>query len=88
MREEALDPFVRQEAEWRLKELNAAAGQLQPGLSTAPPTQAWPTQAVPGQDGAADADTGGDEPDGDVLDGEVLNPDDEPLWNLLPSSQH
>ena len=97
MREEGLDPFVRQEAEWRLKELNAARGQLQPGLSTAPPTQAWPTQAEPGQAEAADADTGGDEQDGDEpdgdelgddeLDGEVLNPDDEPLWNLLPSPQ-
>jgi len=73
-------------------ELNAAGGQLQPGLSTAPPTQAWSTLAEPGQAEAADADTGGDEPDGDELggdelDGEVLNPDDEPLWNLLPSPQ-
>jgi len=88
MGDSGLDPYVRQEAEWRAKELNAAYGQLHPGLSTAPPTQAWPAQAQAVQSEppqAESADPDGADPDSTAPDSAVLNPDDEPLWDLPES---
>ena len=46
-RQEGIPDHVRQEAEWRLKELNAAYSQFQPVLNTAPPAAQAPAAQTP-----------------------------------------